>query len=67
MAGPRRAAAALRHAYREQTLMWQLCSQANRATVPSTGQLRWVLTIDGYRLADSHLATSHHADARGVS
>ena len=27
------------HVYREQTLMWELWWQANRATVPSTGPL----------------------------
>ncbi len=59
----RRAAAAPRHVHREQTLMWELWWQANRATVPSGGPLRWVLTLDEHRLAGSHLPAPHHADA----
>ncbi len=43
----RRAAAALWHVHREQTLAWELWWQASRATVPSTGPLRWVLTPTG--------------------
>ena len=39
----------------------------NRATVPSTGPLRWVLTLDGNRLAGSHLPAPHHADARDAA
>jgi hypothetical protein len=62
-----RAAAGLRHIHREQTLMWELWWQANRATVPSTGPLRWVLTLDGHRLAGSHLPAPHHADARDAA
>lgn len=46
---------ALRTLHREQTLMWELWWQANRATVPSEGPLTWVLTLDGRRLAGSHL------------
>jgi len=63
----RRAASALRHVHCEQTLMWELWCQANRATVPSTGPLRWVLTLDGHRLAGSHLPAPHHADARDAA
>jgi hypothetical protein len=63
----RRAATALRHAHREQTLIWELWWQANRATVPSAGPLRWVLTLDGRRLAGSHLPAPHHADARDAT
>ncbi len=37
--------------------------QANRATVPSGGPLRRVLTRDGHRLAGSRLPAPHHADA----
>ncbi len=63
----RSAAAALRHLHREQTLIWELWWQANRATVPSAGPLRWVLTLDGHRLAGSHLPAPHHADARDAA
>lgn len=55
----RRAAVALRHVHREQILMWELWWQANRATVPSAGPLRWVLTLDGHRLAGSYLPAPH--------
>ena len=54
----RRVAAALRHINAEQTLMWELSWQAGRATVPKTGPLTWVPTLDGYRLAGDHLPTS---------
>jgi hypothetical protein len=54
----RRAAAALRHIHREQNLMWELWWQANRASVPSSGPLTWVLTLDGHRLAGCHLPTA---------
>jgi hypothetical protein len=46
---------ALRTLHREQTLMWELRWQANRAAVPSDGPLTWVLTLDGRRLAGSYL------------
>ena len=64
VAGVRCAATSLRHAHHEQVLMWELWSQANRATVPAAGPLRWVLTLDGMRLAGDHLPAPHHADAR---
>jgi hypothetical protein len=51
----RRAAAALRHIHDEQTLMWELSWQANRAAVPETGPLTWATTLDGRRLAGSRL------------
>ena len=51
----RRAWAALLHAHREQTLMWELRWQANRVTVPETDPLTWVVTLDGHRLAGRHL------------
>jgi hypothetical protein len=41
--------------------MWQLWWQASRASAPSTGTLRWVLTLDGDRLARSHAPAAHHA------
>jgi hypothetical protein len=62
---PRRAAP--RHVHREQTLIRERRRQANRATVPTGGPLRWVLTLDGHRLAHSHLPAPHHADASGAA
>ena len=56
-----RAAAALRHIHREQALLWELRWQASRTSAPSTGPLRWVLTLDGHRLAGSHVPAAHHA------
>jgi len=57
----RRAAAALRRIQREQALMWEVWWQANRAAAPSDGPLRWVVTLDGHRLAGSHVPGAHHA------
>jgi hypothetical protein len=48
-------ASAVRTLHREQTLMWELWWQANRATVSSDGPLTWVLTLDDYQLAGSDL------------
>jgi len=49
----RRAAGALRHIHREQALMWELWWQANRASAPSTGPLRWFSpsTVTGWLAA----------------
>jgi len=52
---------------REQILMWEQWWQANQATVPSTGPLRWVLTLDGHRLVGSHLRASQNAGAGWAS
>ena len=54
----RRAVAALRHVNDQQTLMWETWWQANRATVPETGPLTWVMSLDGRRLAGRHLAAA---------
>jgi hypothetical protein len=51
----RRAFAALGYTHAEQILMQEAWWQVNRAAVPETGPLAWVLTLDGYRLAGSHL------------
>jgi hypothetical protein len=59
----RRAAAAPRHVHREQTLMRERRRQATGQPCPAAAPLRWVLTIDGHRLAGSHLPAPHHADA----
>ena len=56
-------AAALRTLHREQTLMWELWWQANRATVPRTGPLTWVLALDGHRVAGNHFPTPPTAAA----
>jgi hypothetical protein len=49
-------ASALRTLQHEQSLMWELWWQANRAeTASGDGPLTWVLTLDGYRLAGSYL------------
>ena len=50
----RRAFAALGYTHAEQILMQEAWWQANRAAVPETGPLDWVLPLDGYRLAGSH-------------
>ena len=51
----RRAARAIRDGHNEQVYMWECCYLANRALAPGAGPLRWALTLDGYRLAGSHL------------
>ncbi len=51
----RRAARALRAVHDEQVRMWEAWWQANRAVIPETGTLTWVLTLDGHRLAGSDL------------
>jgi hypothetical protein len=56
-------AAALRTLNREQVLRWELWWQANRAAIPHTGPLTWVLTLDGHRLAGSHLPIPPNAPA----
>jgi len=63
----RHAAAALRHVHHEQAIMWELWRQANRVSVPTTGPLRWVLTLNGHRLAGGHLAAPHRDADRGAA
>jgi hypothetical protein len=55
LAALRRAVRGLRQIHEEQLLMWELRWQADRATPPDSGPLVWVLTLDGRRLAGSHL------------
>ena len=50
-----RAARALGRLHAEQVQAWEVWAQANRATVPAEGPLRWVPTLDGRRLAGRHL------------
>jgi len=61
----RRVARALRAAHDEQVRMWEAWPQENRAAVPQAGPLSWVLTLDGYRLAGSHLPVPDDAAADG--
>jgi len=63
----RRAAAALRHIHNEQTVMWELWLQANRAVAPETGPLTWVMTLDGHRLAGNRLPAAEDARTGGAS
>lgn len=35
--------------------MWECFYLSNRTVAPQTGPLRWAHTLDGYRLAGSHL------------
>ena len=51
----RRVARALRAVQDEQARMWEAWWQANRAVIPETGPLTWVLTLDGHRLAGRDL------------
>jgi len=51
----RRVARALRAFQDEQVRMWEAWWQANRAVIPGTDTLTWVLTLDGHRLAGRDL------------
>jgi hypothetical protein len=62
-----RAAAALWAMQELQGRMWDAWWQANRATVPDSGPLTWVLTLDGYQLSGSHLPASSNARAGGTT
>ena len=53
-----RAARALGRLHADQVHAWEVWEQAGRATVPAEGPLRWVLTLDGRRLAGRHLPAS---------
>lgn len=61
----RRAAALLLAVHREQARIWEIWWRANRATVPGTGPLTWVLTLDGCRLAGGHLPAPGDAETGG--
>jgi hypothetical protein len=46
----------VRKAHDEQVYMWECVLLANRAAPQTaTGPLRWVNSLDGYRLVGSHL------------
>ncbi len=51
----RRAVRAIRDFHNEQVYLWECIYLANRSLAPATGPLRWVRTLDGDRLAGSHL------------
>jgi hypothetical protein len=52
----RRAITVLWHLHDEQVRAYETLCQANRALPePRTGPLAWVRTLDGYRLAGTHL------------
>ena len=53
-----RAVQALGRLHGEQVQAWEVWAQADRAAVPAEGPLRWVLTLDGRRLAGSHVPAS---------
>ena len=57
-----RATRALGRLHAEHVHAWEVWAQANRASVPAEGPLRWVLTLDGRRLAGRHLSAG-----RGIS
>ena len=61
-----RAARALGRIHAEHVHAWEVWAQANRAAVPAEGPLTWVLTLDGYRLAGSHLAAGSGTRAGGT-
>lgn len=63
----RRVVAVLRYIHHEQTHMWELTWQASRAAVPETGPLTWVPTLDGNRLAGSHLPVPDDTRTGGTS
>ena len=62
----RRAAAALWALQDEQGRMWDAWWQSGRAAVPDSGPLTWVLTLDGYQLAGSHLPAPRDTPAGGT-
>ena len=53
-----RAARALGRLHADQVHGWEVWAQANRAAVLAEGPLRWVPTLDGRRLAGSHMPAS---------
>lgn len=46
--------------------MWDAWWQSGRAAVPDSGPLTWVLTLDGYQLAGSHLPAPRDTPAGGT-
>ena len=61
-----RAVQALGRLHGEQVQAWEVWAQANRATVPAEGPLRWVPTLDGRRLAGRHLAAADDTRTGGA-
>ena len=58
-----RVARAVRAAHNEQVRMWE-CILETSGTAPLTaaGPLRWVRSLDGYRLAGSHVPAQEPAE-----
>jgi hypothetical protein len=55
---------AVRMANDEQTYMWEYLLLTSRAMpLTATGPLRWVPSLDGYRLLGSHLPTQNPSEA----
>jgi len=61
----RRAAALLLAAYAGQAGMWGLWCSASGEPLPDSGPLTWVLTVDSYRLAGSHVPAPGRAKTGG--
>ena len=59
-----RTARAFGRLHAEQVQAWEVWAQANRAAAPAGGQLRWVATLEGRRLAGTHLPASSGISAR---
>jgi len=59
-------ARALRHVHREQALMWDCWSRANRVPVHRDGPLAWEPTLDGPRLIGRHLPAPDNANPGGT-
>jgi hypothetical protein len=53
-----RTARALSRLHADQVHAWEVWSQANRTSVPAEGAVHWVLTLDGRRLAGTHMPAS---------
>ena len=59
---------AVRKAHREQVYMWECLALSSRAAPASaTGRLRWVPSLDGYRLVGSHLPAQDPDGRRPLS
>ena len=56
---------AVRMANDEQVYMWECLLLSSRAVpLTATGPLRWVPSLDGYRLVGSHLPAQDPSDTR---
>jgi hypothetical protein len=56
---------AVKEAHDEQVHMWECFLRASRAAPQAaTGPLRWVNSLDGYRLVGSHLPAQDQSETR---